>query len=360
MSAELTVKRSLVPLKSRRKNEEGREGRRQTRQKAPRSAMTILMRIPLGRASHWVLERNGSSHCRTAHCPVRFRRSMPATAVRPPAPALRTSGGQLPGSDKIDRGMKSATSGRRGFLKTAGAAFTTSIFTANVRGANDRLVGAYIGTGRMGLANIRHSRRAGDIVQKYVCDVYEPNLEKAVDATGGKAKPVHDFREILADPEVDFVCIATPDHWHAYMTVGACKAGKDVYVEKPISTTVEEGVKMVQAARKYKRVVQAGTMQRSGLHFQQAVNMVKSGLLGKITFCRTWNYSNMEQAGIGNPPDSDPPPGLDWDMWLPPVQQEPLRRRSEALLFLPLLLGLRRRDDDGLGRPPARHRPMGF
>ncbi len=251
---------------------------------------------------------------------------MPATAVRPPAPALRTSGGQLPGSDKIDRGMKSATSGRRGFLKTAGAAFTTSIFTANVRGANDRLVGAYIGTGRMGLANIRHSRRAGDIVQKYVCDVYEPNLEKAVDATGGKAKPVHDFREILADPEVDFVCIATPDHWHAYMTVGACKAGKDVYVEKPISTTVEEGVKMVQAARKYKRVVQAGTMQRSGLHFQQAVNMVKSGLLGKITFCRTWNYSNMEQAGIGNPPDSDPPPGLDWDMWLGPAPYRPFNK----------------------------------
>ena len=86
-----------------------------------------------------------------------------------------------------------------------------------------------------------------------------------------------DFREILADKSIDAVCISTPDHWHAYMTVEACKAGKDVYVEKPACVYVEEGKKMVQAARKYKRVVQAGTMQRSGGYFQKAAEMVRSG-----------------------------------------------------------------------------------
>jgi predicted dehydrogenase len=103
------------------------------------------------------------------------------------------------------------------------------------------------------------------------------------------------------------------------MTIEACKAGKDVFVEKPICVVVDEGVKMVQAARKYKRVVQAGTMQRSAVHFQQARDIVKSGKLGKITAVHTWNYGNEKLEGIGNPPDSDPPPGLDWDMWLGPA-----------------------------------------
>ena len=222
--------------------------------------------------------------------------------------------------------MRKTVADRRGFLKATSATVAASFFTGNVLGANDRKVGAYIGTGRMGLGNIRYSARAGDIVQKYVCDVYEPNLQKAVDRTDGKAKPVRDFREILADNEVDFVCIATPDHWHPYMEVEACKAGKDVYVEKPISVYIEDGVSMVKAARKYKRVVQAGTMQRSGLHFQQAAEIVRSGVLGKVTFCRTWNYGNQDVSGIGNPPDSAPPPDLDWDMWLGPAQKRPFNK----------------------------------
>jgi predicted dehydrogenase len=100
------------------------------------------------------------------------------------------------------------------------------------------------------------------------------------------------------------------------MTVEACKAGKDVYVEKPISVTVDEGTKMVQAARKYKRVVQAGTQQRSGDHFKKAAELIKAGEIGEVTFVRNWNYSNSPVEGIGNPPDSEPPADLDWDMWL--------------------------------------------
>ena len=175
--------------------------------------------------------------------------------------------------------------------------------------------------GKMGRANLGHAMKQENLVPVAVCDIFQRNLDWAVEGSKGQAKPYRDFREILADKSIDVVCISTPDHWHAYMTVEACKAGKDVYVEKPICVTVDEGVKMVQAARKYKRVVQAGTMQRSALHFQQACDIVRSGKLGKVTFVRTWNYGNEE--GIGNPPDGEPPATLDWDMWLGPAPKRP-------------------------------------
>ncbi len=203
--------------------------------------------------------------------------------------------------------------------------------TGAVRGANDRIRVAFIGMGRMGLSNLRVAMRQPGVEVAAVCDVYQPHLEKAVamsargenDEPGARpaAKGIADFREILRDKSIDAVCIATPDHWHPYMSVEACKAGKDVYVEKPICVALEEGRKMVQAARKYNRVVQVGTQQRSGVHFQKACEIVRSGKLGKITFCRTWNYSNQKEAGIGNPADSPPPPGLDWNMWLGPAPE---------------------------------------
>jgi predicted dehydrogenase len=217
--------------------------------------------------------------------------------------------------------------GRRGFLKsTAAAALTTNLFTGQVRGANDRVRVAHIGMGRMGRSNLNFSMKQDNVEIAAVCDVYQPHLDQAVELAGGQAKGVKDFREILADKSIDIVCISTPDHWHAYMTVEACKAGKDVYVEKPICVTVEEGVKMVQAARKYKRVVQAGTMQRSGVHFQKACDIVRSGELGLVTFVRCWNYGNAQREGIGNPPDGPPPPELDWDMWLGPAPMRPFNQ----------------------------------
>src|SRR6266403_2027714 len=209
---------------------------------------------------------------------------------------------------------------RRDFFKAAGeAALTTSLFTGNIRGANDRVNAAFIGMGKMGRANLNVAMRQENLQVSAVCDIFQRNLDMAVKATKDTAKPVKDFREILADKSVDIVCIATPDHWHPYMTVEACKAGKDVYVEKPICVTVDEGKKMVEAARKYNRVVQAGTMQRSAVHFQKAAEIVRSGDLGKVSFVRTWNYGHQKAEGIGNPPDSDPPPGFDWDMWLGPA-----------------------------------------
>lgn len=215
---------------------------------------------------------------------------------------------------------------RRDFLTAGAAAFTTSIFTGKVKGANDRIAMAWIGMGTMGTGNLGYGMHTPGIQPVAVCDVYEPHLERAqAEARKGgfEVKAVKDFREIIADKSIDAVCISTPDHWHAYMTVEACKAGKDVYVEKPSCVYVEEGVKMVEAARKYKRVVQAGTMQRSGGYFKKAKEIVASGKLGDITFCHTWQAGLSKQEGEGNPPDSDPPAGLDWDLWLGPAPKRP-------------------------------------
>src|SRR5438270_3579075 len=222
---------------------------------------------------------------------------------------------------------QSRSSARRDFLRTAGAAaLTTSLFTGAVKGANDKVNVAFIGVGTMGSGNLGDAAKLPDVQITAVCDVYQTNLEKAqtqARKAGFEPKAVRDFREILADKSIDAVCIATPDHWHAYITVEACKNGKDVYVEKPACVYVDEGVKMVQAARKYNRVVQAGTMQRSGAFFQEAREIAKSGKLGEITFCRTWQASSTKKEGQGNPPDETPPPGLDWDLWLGPAPKRP-------------------------------------
>jgi predicted dehydrogenase len=186
---------------------------------------------------------------------------------------------------------------RRGFLKSAGtAAFTTSLFTGDIRGANDKVNIAFVGMGRMGLSNLGFAAKTPGVNVAAICDVSRPALKRAVaqarDLGFRRVKPVKDFREILMDQSVDAVCIATPDHWHAYMTVEACKAGKDVWVETPACVYVDEGVKMVQSARKYRRVVQAGSIQRSGGFFRKARAIVKSGDLGDVTFCRAF------QAGV--------------------------------------------------------------
>jgi predicted dehydrogenase len=213
---------------------------------------------------------------------------------------------------------------RRDFFKraavgTAGVSLAMSgASTGSVLGANDRIRLGLIGCGRQGVDDMRHFMNLGVEVAA-VCDVYEPNLQKGLEAAGGKAKPLKDFRQVLDDKEIDAVIVATPDHWHPLPTVMACQAEKDVYVEKPICVAIEEGKKMVEAARKYKRVVQVGLWQRSNLHFQKAAQLVQDGLIGKVSFVRTENYSNIYPDGIGNPPDSDPPPGLDWDMWLGPA-----------------------------------------
>src|SRR5262245_49806741 len=189
--------------------------------------------------------------------------------------------------------------------------------------SNDRVVVGFIGTGRMGQTNLRAFMNHPEVEVAAVCDVYGANLDAAAKIAGTQAKAIRDFRHVLEMKEVQAVVVSSPDHWHALHTVMACQAGKDGYVEKPISVYLEEGKQMVEAARRYQRIIQVGTQQRSGLHFQKAVELIRNGYIGKVSFIRTWNFGNSFPEGIGNPPDGDPPPDLDWDLWLGPAPKVP-------------------------------------
>ncbi|MDX1638672.1 MAG: Gfo/Idh/MocA family oxidoreductase [Balneolaceae bacterium] len=224
--------------------------------------------------------------------------------------------------------MAEQSSSRRDFIKTltAGTAGMTLGLSAksygNIMGANDRIRVGIIGIGRQGRGLMGNVLSEDDAEVAALCDVYKPNLEFAA-ARAPDAYTHNDFRGLLDRNDIDAVVIATPDHWHGLNTIMACQAGKDVYVEKPLSRYIYEGRKMVEAARANDRVVQVGTMQRSGRVFQEAVEIVQSGDLGPISFVRTWNYGNAYPDGIGSPEDAAPPAGLDWDLWLGPAQKRP-------------------------------------
>ncbi len=217
---------------------------------------------------------------------------------------------------------------RRDFLKQGVAASAMLAgANANILGANDRIRVGIIGPGRQGCGVMKTFLKYQDVQIAALCDVFDPQIEQAI--KDGKLEGVQahkDFRRLLDDKNIDAVIVAAPDHWHALMTVMACQAGKDVYVEKPISVTIDEGRKMVQAARKYNRVVQVGTQQRSGDHYRKAAEIVQSGQIGKVTFVRTWNFGNQMPDGIGNPADTNPPDGLDWEMWLGPAPLRPFNQ----------------------------------
>src|SRR5688572_17614045 len=188
---------------------------------------------------------------------------------------------------------------------------------------SDKVTVGFIGTGRMGQSNLTTFLKHPEVEVAAVCDVYGTNLDTAVKIAGSKAKALKDFRRVLEMKEINAVVVSSPDHWHPLHTILACQAGKDVYVEKPVSVCLEEGRLMVEATRRYKRIVQVGTQQRSGVHFQKAVELVRNGTIGTVSFIRTWNYGNSFPEGIGNPPDGDPPPDLDWDLWLGPAPKVP-------------------------------------
>lgn len=217
--------------------------------------------------------------------------------------------------------------GRRQFIKSGTAAAVTApamqLAAAQKKTVppSDQIALGIIGLGRQGRYNMRKFLEHPECRISAVCDVYGPHLRLAQKETSAEA--FRDFRQVFDRKDIDAVVISTPDHWHPLMTVMACQAEKDVYVEKPISVAVSEGRKMVDAARRYKCVVQVGTQQRSGRHFQHAVRLIQDGALGSVSAVRTWNFGNSSPEGIGNPPDSAPPPDLDWDLWLGPAPKVP-------------------------------------
>lgn len=229
----------------------------------------------------------------------------------------------------LSHAMKPVPFSRRDFVKTlaagtAGATLSmpTSSY-ARILGANDRIHLGMIGVGRMMRGHIASFDQEPDAQVVALADVYQPNLEKGQQMAAQDADTYTDFRRIIERDDIDAVVVATPDHWHALPTILACQSGKDVYVEKPLSHTIEEGRKMVEAARRNDRIVQVGTQQRASRHFQEAVEIVQNGMLGSVSFVRTWNTSNAYPDGIGSPSNAEPPPGLDWDFWLGPAPEQP-------------------------------------
>lgn len=198
----------------------------------------------------------------------------------------------------------------------------------SVVGANSQIRVGMIGCGGQGNSDGSHFARVPNVKIVALADVYEDSIKSTLgntslrlDAT--KTVTHKDFRRLLEDKNIDAVIIATPDHWHALIMIMACQAGKDVYVEKPLSLTVDEGRRMVTAARRYNRVVQVGTQQRSARHFQIAAQMVREGKIGKVARVHTWNHDQEFPGGIGNPQDAAPPKGLDWDFYLGPAPNVP-------------------------------------
>lgn len=192
---------------------------------------------------------------------------------------------------------------------------------------NERLRVGFIGCAGQGQFNLRMfmEQREVDIVA--VCDVDRKRAAEAQAVTDCRSEVVEDYRRVLDRPDVDVVVINTPDHWHAIPTIEACQTGKDVYVEKPMTHRIAEGRRMVEAARRYDRVVQCGTQQRSGEHYAEVREIVRSGVLGHICHVRVWNLGN-RWPGIRHPGHQAVPATFKWDLWLGPApwrEYDPVR-----------------------------------
>jgi len=150
---------------------------------------------------------------------------------------------------------------------------------------------------------------------------------------GTSPKQFKDYRKLIELKDIDAVAICTPDHWHALQMIEACTAGKDVYVEKPLSLTVSEGRAMVRAARKHNRITQVGIHRRSAAFIKEACDIVKSGAIGKVMMVRAFHIQNEWPKGIGNPPDGAPPADFDWEAWLGPAPKRAYNKNRTFYRF---------------------------
>ncbi|NQT26961.1 Gfo/Idh/MocA family oxidoreductase [candidate division KSB1 bacterium] len=229
---------------------------------------------------------------------------------------------------------------RRSFLKLTAAALTAPyIIPASALGKNgfiapsDRINIGVIGVGKQGSGHVWGFLRMPETQVLAICDVDAKKLQRSMDAAaeyaesnGFKSNCVgyNDYREILARPDIDAVCIGTPDHWHAIMTIQAVKTGKDIYSEKPMTLTIAEGQRMVEAVRKYNRVFQTGSQQRSSYGFRHACELIRNGYIGEIqkvhVHIQTGFIPHPVLCELGVEPK---PEELDWDLWLGPAPWRP-------------------------------------
>jgi predicted dehydrogenase len=197
---------------------------------------------------------------------------------------------------------------RRTFLCSAGAFLQPP----------DRVRAGVVGTGGRGRLLAAEFKEIGAEIAA-VCDVYQPNLNAGLQAASSGARPYKDYRRLLEDPSLHAAIIATPDHWHARMVIDAVEAGKDVYVEKPLTHTIEEALQVVEAVRRTRRIVQVGTQRRSAALFLEAKRAVDSGRLGDVRLVNSW-WLNHQSSLTRRTLEGE----LDWQQWLGPAPRRPL------------------------------------
>ncbi|MHC4700278.1 MAG: Gfo/Idh/MocA family protein [Planctomycetota bacterium] len=228
---------------------------------------------------------------------------------------------------------------RRDFIRgsmAVGAGIAVAAPNSRVRGANNDLRFAVVGTGSQGGSHIKFFNEKEGVRVVAICDVDKSQVEKRAAAFetkyGYKVKTYTDVRELLEDKSIDAITSATPNHWHSLVTIWACQAGKDVYIEKPVSHEIWEGSKMIEAARKYDRIVQTGTQKRSSEAHPAAFKWIREGNLGKVKWVRSLCYKGRFEGtnGIvyGTNGPNPLPESIDYNLWCGPADMEPLRRKS--------------------------------
>lgn len=225
---------------------------------------------------------------------------------------------------KVDRRAFLGTAGKVGLAAAAGTLSISRARSATESAATDKVVLAVIGIRGRGMGHVAGFAARPDCEIAYLCDVdsqYFPAAVSQVQQISGRTpKTIEDMRQAFDDPSVDAVVIATPDHWHALATVWACQAGKDVYVEKPVSNNIWEGRQMVAAARRNQRIVQAGMQNRSAPYNIAAKEYIRSGRLGKVEYVRVYNQKPQPNFSVS---DAPAPSTLNWNLWNGPAPDQP-------------------------------------
>ncbi len=223
---------------------------------------------------------------------------------------------------------------RRNFIKSSIAAGATMVLAApysRVHGANDDIRIAVIGVGSQGSKHIDYFHKLQGVRVAAICDADQSHISRCAKEYEKKyeqkIQTYLDVRKLLEDKSIDVVTSATPNHWHSLVTVWACQAGKDVYIEKPASHEIWEGRKMVEAARKYNRIVQTGMQKRSSEAHKQAFEYIRQGNLGKILWIRGICYNQRGSIGKANGPQPIPE-SIDYNLWCGPADMEPLMRKK--------------------------------
>jgi len=239
--------------------------------------------------------------------------------------------------------MKTSSISRRAFINktgmlTAGATLGAHTLSAKNKagtGADDKIRMGFIGLGNRGSQLLGNFMKNPNVEVAAFCDVYEPyitrdrlsadkryldlgKVPRMGEGFGAEVKRYSDFRKLLEQKDIDAVCIATPDHWHAIQAIQAMEAGKDVYVEKPLTITIKEGRALVEAQKRTGRVCAVGLNRRGASIYQKLSAEVQGGLIGKVSTARALRISNMFPDGIGRMKPEAPPKDLNWDMWLGP------------------------------------------